>query len=134
MTMTFPAITAAATGILSILLIALGLYTAFGRLKHRRSLGHGGSDDLELRMRRHGNLAEHAPIVLLTLALIEMSGGDRRMVAALAVWLVAARLLHPIGLNTKGPTVARFLGAASTFAIGAIAGLWLIAIAAGRLS
>lgn len=132
--MTFPAITATATGFLSILLMALGLYTAFGRLKHRQSLGHGGSDELEMRMRRHGNLAEHAPIVLLTLALIEISGGDRRMVAALAVWLVAARLLHPIGLNTKGPTVPRFLGAASTFAIGAIAGLWLLAIAAGRLS
>lgn len=133
--MMFPAITAIATGILIVLLMVLGFYTSMGRLKHRQSLGHGGSDDLEKRMRSHGNLAEHAAIVLFCLALVEMSGADRRIVAALATWLVVARLAHPVGLASKpGPNVLRFFGGASTYVIGVIAGVCLITIAIQRVT
>lgn len=133
--MTFPAITAIAAGILIVLLMALGFYTSMGRLKHGQSLGYGSSDDLEKRMRSHGNLAEHAAIVLLCLALVEMSGADRRIVAALAAWLVAARLAHPIGLAGKpGPNPLRFFGGASTYVIGSIAGVWLVFIAMNRVT
>lgn len=133
--MPFPSITALATAILVIILMGLGFYTSMGRLKHSQSLGHGGSDELERRMRSHGNLAEHAALILLCLALLEMSGARAGLVAVLAGWLVVARIAHPIGLMTKpGPNPLRFFGSASTYLIGALAGVWLLLIAFERMS
>jgi hypothetical protein len=132
--MPFPTISALSTGVLVILLMGLGFYTSMGRLGFKQSLGHGDNRELEKRVRTHGNLAEHAPIVLLALALIEMSGADRRGVAILALWFVIARMLHVLGLLGKsGPNTPRFLGSASTYVVGMLAGAWLIVIALPRI-
>lgn len=131
--MQFPAVTALATSILVILLMGLGLYISMARLKLRQSLGTGGHGDLERRVRTHANLAEHGAFVLLCLALIETSGADRRGVMVLAGWFTLARLLHALGMFRPAPNPFRFIGSASTYTIGALAGIWLIAIALPRI-
>ena len=131
--MMYPTISALAAGTLVILLMGLGFYTSMGRLNLKQSIGHGGHDALERRMRSHGNLAEHAPFVLICLALIEMAGADRRGVAILAGWFVAARLAHVVGMFRRSPNAARTLGSASTYAVGSLAGAWLVWIALQRM-
>lgn len=133
--MIFPVYTSLATAILVILLMGLGLYTSMGRLKFSQSVGHGDHDELEKRMRFHGNLAEHAALTLLGLALLEASGADQDVVKWLCIWLVVARILHPIGLAGKpGPNPLRFFGGSSTYMIGVISGIWLTFVAISRLA
>jgi hypothetical protein len=84
-------------------------------------------------MRTHGNLAEHAALVLLVIGLVELSGADRRGVAILAGWFVLARLAHVAGMYRPSPNVPRFFGSASTYTIGVLAGVWLLAIAIPRI-
>ena len=132
--MQFPLYTAIATGMLTILLMALGMLTSFGRLKYNQSTGSGTSDGLEKRMRSHGNLAEYAALTLLCLGLVEMSGAAPMVMAVLCGWLVIARIAHPIGMFGKaGPNLLRFFGGMSTYLVGFISGIWLIVIVVSRL-
>lgn len=131
--MSYPAVTALAVAVLVILLMSLSLFISIGRMRFKQSLGHTPNSELERRVRIHGNLAEHAPFVLLAIGLVEMSGADRRWVAIMAGWFVAARLVHIVGMYRPAPNIARFFGSASTNTIGTLAGIWLVAIALQRL-
>ncbi len=125
--MIFPTYTALATSMLIILLMTLGFRTSLGRSKYDHSIGYGGPEELEMRMRSHGNLAENAAIVLLCLGFLEMSGADRNIVGLLAAWFVVARLLHPLGISERaGAGQLRFIGGVSTYLIGSGAGVWLL--------
>lgn len=133
--MQFPIFTAMATGVLTILLVVLALLTSFGRRKYHQSIGSGANDELEKRVRSHGNLAEHGAVILLCLGLLEMSGASQMVMAGLCGWFVLARIAHPIGMLGKpGPNLPRFFGSMSTYLVGVIAGAWLIArVAMGLL-
>jgi hypothetical protein len=113
--MTFPYFTAAAAAVLAVLQMLLLLYTARGRGKYRAGLGDGGNAALLKRIRMHGNLAENAPLFLILLGLVEMSGQWMAVVPWIAIAFIAVRLAHVIGLAmSSGLTIFRFLGAAGT--------------------
>jgi uncharacterized membrane protein YecN with MAPEG domain len=115
MTMTFPYFTAAAAAVLAVLQMLLLLYTARGRGKYRAGLGDGGNAALLKRIRMHGNLAENAPLFLILLGLVEMSGQWMAVVPWIAIAFIVVRLSHVIGLAmSSGLTIFRFLGAAGT--------------------
>lgn len=79
------------------------------------SLGDGGDSDLLMRMRRHGNFIENAPMFLILLSLFEMLGGAPAIVTAFAGIFIITRLSHAYALSGEGkPVVFRVTGALGT--------------------
>lgn len=80
------------------LIALLYIYLSFRVIKIRRgdriSLGNGGRDDMEFRVRAHANLAEYAPLGLILLAMSEMQGAPIWVVHILGAMLLIGRLLH----------------------------------------
>ncbi len=129
--MPFPSITAATAVALTVMQMLLMLYAASGRGQFQTGLGEGTNPLLLRRVRMHGNLAENAPIFLILLALVEISGQWSALVPWFAVAFVAARILHAIGLAmSAGATPPRFLGVILTlFADLGLAALLAITLA-----
>jgi hypothetical protein len=115
--LTFPYITAATAIPLVVLQMLLTLYTAQGRGRYRTGLGEGTDPMLLRRIRMHGNLAENAPLFLILLALVEMTGQWSAALPYYAVVFVIARLSHALGLAiSSGATPFRFVGVIGTIA------------------
>lgn len=97
--------------LLAVLLVVLGLRVVRVRLGQRIPLGTGGSDDMEQRIRVHGNLAEWAPIFLVLLLLAELGRAPAWLLHLCGASFVIARVLHAIGLSReRGRSPGRFLG------------------------
>ena len=93
------------------------------RRSEKISIGDGGSERLTARMRAQLNFAEYAPIVLILIALIELAVGTVDWLWGAAALFVAARILHPFGMDGWKP--GRVIGILLTFLI--LAGLALYA-------
>jgi uncharacterized membrane protein YecN with MAPEG domain len=137
--MTFPALTAIYAALLALLFVALSIWVIAGRAKHRVHHGDGGNDDLNRRIRAHANFAEYVPLILLLVALLEAGGAGRGTVHALLLPLLAARLMHPVGMVAPVASVQqgvfRGIGASATMLILAAAAiLLLIRVSEGQSS
>ena len=100
--MQLPSITAAYLGILALLYAVLGLQVSRLRRGNRVLFGDGDNIKLRSAIRAHANFAEYVPIIVLMVALLEMSG-----MAAARVHLLMAALLHPLGMYV-GPRTLQF--------------------------
>lgn len=100
MTLTVPFISTILAAALMILTQFLMLSVGLHRTRAQIGIGMGDSVDLERKMRRHGNLIENAPLFVIVLALTEMLGAPRTIVAAFAAVFFAARLMHVIGFSS----------------------------------
>ncbi len=118
-------ITSLYAGILALIFVALGVYVIMGRYKTHTPLGDGGNEDLQRRVRMHGNFAEYVPLALLLLVLYETQAGSLYLIHAFGIALVAGRLSHAYALKT-GFFPARGLGMALTFSVIGILGIILI--------
>ena len=113
-------------GLLGLLAVALALNVGLMRGRKRINLGDGGAAEMQAAVRAHGNLVEFAPLTLLMIYMASDFYGFR-MVAALSVVLLVARVLHAggmLGLIPKG----RLLGTLGSTAILGITSI-LLAIA-----
>jgi uncharacterized membrane protein YecN with MAPEG domain len=129
-----PLVTMLVAGVLILLQMALMLLVVVARRRARVSLGAGEDEGLLRAMRRHGNLAENAPIFLRAFALLEMVGADRARLAHLAIIFVLARLTHIVGLSLKrSSNPVRVAGVAGTAYVGFALGWRLVSVAAHRL-
>ncbi len=132
--MEFPVVTALVSGILIIFQMLMTLYVIGGRIKYKVGVGDAGEVAMERRIRAHGNLAENAALILVGLALLELSGISSMVVQILGGWFVLARLAHAIGmvekkdreLDLKNLNMAREFGVVSTVLIGMAIGGYLI--------
>jgi uncharacterized membrane protein YecN with MAPEG domain len=113
-------------GLLGLLIVALGLRVSAIRRSAHVSLGDGGNPLLEQRIRAHGNAVETIPIALILLGLAERALGQPWYLVAMAVVLVIARLIHPIGMAMPSPNAARVLGILGTWGVTGILALILI--------
>ena len=113
-------------GILGLLIVALGLRVSAIRRSAHVSLGDGGNPLLEQRIRAHGNAVETIPIALILLGLAERALGQPWYLVAMAVVLVIARLIHPVGMAMPSPNAARVLGILGTWGVTCILALILI--------
>ena len=102
--MTFPAITALLSIILSLYMLKLIIDIVKIRRSERVELETGESDALTRAVRAHGNLVETAPMFVIMLGLLEMGGGHRIAVAILAAIFIVSRIMHPIVLSGKKGT------------------------------
>ncbi len=113
-------------GLLGLLAAALTVHVGLMRGRKRINLGDGGDAEMQAAVRAHGNLMEFAPLTLLMIYMASDFYGFR-MVAALSVALLVARVLHAggmLGLVPKG----RLMGTAASCIILGIASI-LLAIA-----
>ena len=105
--MHLPSITATYLGILALLYLVLGLQVSRLRRGHRVLFGDGDNIKLRSAIRAHANFAECVPIIVLMVAMLEMSGMPAIRVHLLMGVLLVARLLHPLGMYV-GPRTLRF--------------------------
>jgi uncharacterized membrane protein YecN with MAPEG domain len=121
----FPlAVTLVTASILALMCLVLAARVSRARMKHRISLGDKGNEELLVRMRIHGNFVEFVPLVLILMALLELSGADRTWLMAAGAVLVLSRIMHVIGLPRPAPNVFRAGGASGTYAVMAALAIW----------
>lgn len=127
MTQITPIYAAAITLLMAILSTRVGML----RGKYAVALGDGGQSGLALPIRHFGNLAEYAPMAIVLLLLMEMSGVASSWLHAYGLALLALRLLHPFVLfdDMAAPTwkkAGRFLAASGTAGLMAAAAVTLL--------
>ncbi len=107
-----PIITSIYAAICALMLIVMTLDVARLRRKHGVALqGLGTNKHLKRAIRVHGNFAEHVPISLLLILLMEQLGLAAVYLHAFGITLLIARLSHCLALKqSSGPTLPRTLG------------------------
>jgi len=92
-------ITALTAALLGLLLLILAILTVRQRLKLKVAFGDGADAGLIAASRSHANLAEHAPIVLIMLGLLENAGANETLLMSVAGAFVIGRVAHVFGLH-----------------------------------
>jgi len=115
-------------GILVIMAVALALNTAFRRMETKTALG--GDDSVLLkRSRAFGNLAEHAPLMIILLMLMEYRGSEF-FVHIFGIGFILSRIAHAYGIIAEeglGPdNLPRMVGALGSWSIMILASLMCI--------
>jgi uncharacterized membrane protein YecN with MAPEG domain len=105
--MQLPSITSAYLGILALLYLVLGLQVSRLRRGHRVLFGDGDNIKLRSAIRAHANFVEYVPLIVLMVAMLEISGMPAMPVHLLMGALLVARLLHPLGMYV-GPRTLQF--------------------------
>lgn len=121
-------ITPVYAGLLGLLYVALALNVISIRRAQHISLGDGGDDRLQRRMRAHGNFAEYTAFSLLLIGFAEFNGAAAPLLHALGLALLAGRLLHAYALTADRPIAGgRTVGMVLTFTtlvVAALACFW----------
>ena len=111
-------ITALYAGLLVPIFIILSARVIRARRGAKVSVGDGGDASLMRRMRVHANFAEYVPLALVLIGLVESMKVDWRLIHALGITLLIARIAHAAGMSpAKDIFVLRVLGVALTFAV-----------------
>lgn len=92
-------ITSATAALLALLLLFTAIQTVRQRLRAKVAFGDGGNQGIIAASRSHGNLAEHAPIVLIMLGLLENASANATILLVVAAAFVIGRIAHVIGLH-----------------------------------
>ncbi len=109
-------ITAFYASLLAILFVGLSMRVIRLRGLVRVAVGAGGDPALERAIRVHANCAEYAPIGLLLLLLVELSGYTPWVVHANGVALLAGRTIHAWGMSRTNEVIRlRAIGMVATF-------------------
>jgi uncharacterized membrane protein YecN with MAPEG domain len=99
-----PSVTGFYLGLLALIYAALALEVARLRRGNRILFGDGENVRLRSAIRAHANFVEYVPIIALLVAMLEISGLSTTWVHVLMGALLAARLLHPLGMYSKPRT------------------------------
>lgn len=122
-------ITALTAAICGIMLLLTAIDTVRQRIRAQKAFGDGGDQKLISASRSHGNLAEHAPIAIILIGVLELAKVSHYGLTAVAVFFLFARVCHIFGLyapmSTK-PPVPRQIGVIGTWASLAILIGWTI--------
>jgi uncharacterized membrane protein YecN with MAPEG domain len=105
--MQLPSITGFYLAVLALLYVVLGLQVSRLRRGNRVLFGDGDNIKLRSAIRAHANFAEYVPIIVLLVAMLEMSGLPAARVHLLMAALLVARLIHPLGMYV-GPRTLQF--------------------------
>ena len=92
-------ITATVTAICALLLLYTAFMTVRQRFKLKAAFGDAGDQGLIAASRSHGNLAEHAPIVLIMMGLLENGTVHTTLLTVIGAAFVLGRIAHIVGLH-----------------------------------
>lgn len=131
--MTLP-VTAFVAAICAIMLLITAIDTVRQRLRLKSAFGDAGDGKLISASRSHGNLAEHAPIVILLLGVLELSNAHHITLMAVGALFLVGRVAHIIGLYTpsdpgKAP-LGRQIGVIGTWITLAFLSGWILSLLA----
>jgi uncharacterized membrane protein YecN with MAPEG domain len=105
-----------------------------GQLRHAAhvSVGDGGDERLLRRMRAHANFVENTPLVLILIAVVELSGKGGVWLAVVGALYMLARVAHALGMD--GGALERLRGIGTLVTMLTQIGLAAVAvlIAVGR--
>lgn len=121
-------ITSGFTALAAVALVALSMPVSLKRMKVGADTGDGGDQGLHRRIRAQGNFIEYAPLGLLAVALVEMSGPAGWVVWTLGGLLAVGRALHAAGM-LRGSTPLRAGGMILTY-LSLLGSAGLLALAA----
>jgi uncharacterized protein len=108
-------VTALYAALLGLMLLVLKFRVIGARRRLKVDVLDGGERDVTRRMRVHGNFAEHVPIALILIAVVEVNGAEAWNVHVLGIVLVASRILHAHGLESiPGKSFGRAAGVLGT--------------------
>lgn len=119
-------VTSVLTAALILLLVVLSLaVTARRAVLGGIQFGDAGDAELRHRIRAHGNFIEIAPIVIVAIGLMELTGAPGGLLWALAGTFFLGRVLHALRmyLRTLWPGLIAIV---TQHAICLIAGIWLL--------
>ena len=103
-------ITLTMAGAAALIDIWLGMRCAQMRGATKISIGDGGDPRLIARMRAQANFVEYTPFFLILLGLIEYARGAQLWLWIVGLLFMAARILHPFGLERGGRNALRGIG------------------------
>jgi len=128
-------VTAFVAAVCALLLLFTAIDTVRQRMRAQAAFGDAGDAKLISASRSHGNLAEHAPIVILLLAFLELSHAWHLGLMAIGAIFLFGRVLHIWGLylpiSTK-PPLPRSLGVIITWLTLAVLSGWTLYLLASR--
>jgi uncharacterized protein len=127
MTYVFPYHTAIYTAVLGLLAAVLTVNVIVNRVRAKVDFADGGVAALGQAIRAHANFAEHTPLALLLIGLVEAFGYPALAVNGLGGVFLLARLLSAWGLNTTlKQSFGRQTGASLTVLVTAISAALII--------
>ena len=93
-------------------LINIWLSIRIGRLRtaHKISVGDGGNEALNRRMRAHLNFAENVPLVLVLIAALEISEKGGAWLLPAAGLFLFGRIAHGLGMDGGSLQIGRMIG------------------------
>jgi uncharacterized membrane protein YecN with MAPEG domain len=80
------------------------------RAREKVSVGHGGNEMLERRMRAQLNFAENTPWVLMLIALLELAGKGGTWLPWVGAIYMASRVAHGLGMDGGSLEKGRGIG------------------------
>jgi hypothetical protein len=81
------------------------------------SIGDGGNQALERRMRAQANFVENTPFVLLLIAAIELSGKGSWWLSLVAAAYIISRIAHAFGMDGGAAKLGRMVGTLVTMLV-----------------
>lgn len=116
-------------------IINLWLSIRVGALRRAHGLSHGdgGIAAIAQRMRAHLNFAENAPLALILIAVIELTGKGGQWLAIVGAVFMLARVAHPIGMDKASGSPLRAIGAVVTMLTQLGLAVVAVLIALGRI-
>ena len=124
-------VTLATTAACAVLNMWLGGRVGRFRGRFKVSVGDGGQEPVLRRMRAQANFIESAPIFLLLVLALELSGANRIGLAAIATIFVLVCIAHPIGMESADQVRWRMVGAMGTGLTTLALILWALVCAVG---
>ncbi len=126
--MTLP-VTALTAAICALLLVFLAFQVVKNRIRTKTNFGAGDDDQIKMARGSHANLAEHAPLAIIMIALLELANAHHWWLTGFAGLFLVSRVLHIIGMNQhaagKNPAL-RQAGVMGTWISMAVMALWIV--------
>ena len=91
-------ITSLYAAILAIILITLSILTIKARRVAKVSIGNSDDDNLQRKIRAHGNFVEYSPIFIIILAIAESNSMHPYLIHFFGVIFLIGRILHAFGV------------------------------------
>lgn len=108
-----------------LMLVWLAIRVVARRFRGKISIGDGGSEDLAVAIRVHGNASENIPIMMVGLIAMAFLQAPIWSLHVLGIVFTGGRLMHAIGMS-RGPIIFRQLGMVSTWTAMGILSLALL--------
>jgi uncharacterized membrane protein YecN with MAPEG domain len=110
-------VTLAAAAAAAVLNIWLGLRIGSLRTSLKISIGDGGSEALQRRMRAQLNYVENTGFVLVLIAAVELAGKGSEWLAYVAAAYFIGRVLHGFGMDGGKAQIGRMIGTIVTMLV-----------------